>query len=621
MHSSPPGAIIHTKGVRFRVWAPESQSVEVISGTSAPIPLQREERGFFSGVADLRPGDLYRYRLRGGADDGDWPDPASRFQPDGPHGPSQIVDPRRFPWTDTGWQGISIERAVIYELHIGTFTQAGTWQGAIRELAALRDLGITVIEVMPVADFSGKFGWGYDGVNLYAPSRLYGLPDDMRSFVNAAHALGIAVILDVVYNHLGADGNYLAKFSKDYFSRAHTTDWGDAINFDGPCSDPVREYYISNAGYWIEDFHLDGLRVDATQNIYDDSQPHILAEITHRVRDAAGGRHSIVVAENEPQETCLVRDPAKGGHGMDALWNDDFHHSSVVALTGHNDAYYTDYLGTAQEFVSAMKYGYLYQGQWYKWQKKRRGTSSLGLKPSSFITFIENHDQVANSAHGTRIHKQTTPGLFKAMTALLLLGPGTPMLFQGQEFASSKRFLYFADLPADLAALVREGRKEFMQQWRTMKMPEMLQCLADPCSLETFTSCKLDFTERERNQDIYRLHTDLLRLRREDPVFSSWQQGRFDGAVLSERAFLLRAFAEEHGDRLLVINLGTDLHLDPAPEPLLAPLDGMKWEPLLATEHPLYGGCGSAPADTEENWRIPGHSALVFRGIRGEQNR
>ena len=608
----PVGAELTGAGTEFRVWAPGRRRVEVIvSGRSAE--LAAEPGGYFSGtVAGAKAGDHYRYRLDGGAP---FPDPASRFQPEGPHGPSEIIDAGSFQWSDGKWSGLPIENQVIYEMHVGTFTEGGTWEGALRELPALARMGVTVLEVMPIADFSGSFGWGYDGVNLFAPTRLYGRPDDLRTFVDKAHGLGMAVILDVVYNHVGADGNYLGQFAKSYFSEKYTTDWGDAINYDGPDSMPVREFFIANAGYWINEFHMDGLRLDATQNIYDVSSVHILSEITARVREAGGNRKTIVIAENEPQETKLVRPSERGGFGMDGLWNDDLHHSAVVALTSHNDAYYTDYLGSPQEFVSAMKYGYLYQGQWYKWQKKRRGTPAFDVPSCAFVTFIENHDQVANSARGLRMHQLTTPGLLKAMTALILLGPGTPMLFQGQEFASSKPFRYFADPPDDIAELVRKGRKEFVSQWRNISMPNMLGCMYDPCSPQTFDECKLDHSEREKHASVYRLHCDLIRLRREDPVLNSWRKGEFDGAILSSDSFLLRGFSAEHGDRLIVVNLGRDLELNPAPEPLLAPPAGHVWDLVLSTEEPQDGGCGTPPVDTEDNWYITGQTAVVLRPV------
>lgn len=617
----PIGAEVAAGGVHFRVWAPCCRRVEVVlepgaADTAGPrsSPLTAESDGYFSGsVPSARHGSLYRFRLDD--DPALYPDPASRFQPQGPHGPSQVVDPAVFNWTDGEWAGCGREGQVLYEMHIGTYTREGTWAAAMRELPELADLGITVLEIMPIADFAGRHGWGYDGVDLFAPTRLYGTPDEFRRFVDCAHRLGIGVILDVVYNHLGPDGNYLKRFSPDYFSQHEPTDWGEAINFDGPNSGPVREFYLANARYWIEEFHLDGLRLDATQNIYDVSNEHILAAITRTVRAAAKGRATFIVAENESQHTRLVRPHEQDGYGVDALWNDDFHHSVLVALTGRNEAYYTDYLGRPQELISAVKWGYLYQGQRYQWQKQRRGTPGLDLSPASFISFIQNHDQVANSGRGLRVHQLTSPGRYRALTALLLLGPATPMLFQGQEFAASTPFLYFADHNEGLAGRVRDGRAEFLAQFTSLATPEMRARLPDPCDIETFRRSQLDLTERQSHVEAYALHRDLLRLRRGDPVFSAPRVRGVDGAVLDSEAFVLRFFsARSHDeDRLLIVNLGMDLSLHPAPEPLLAPPDDRAWALLWSSEDPRYGGQGTTPPESEEGWRLPGHAALVMR--------
>src|SRR5947209_3361444 len=385
----PVGADIVAGGVHFRVWAPRATRVDVVIESQASTDTRRldaEPDGYFSTlVADLSDGALYRYRL----DEQErlLPDPASRFQPQGPHGPSRVVDPDRFDWTDRGWRGVTREGQVLYEMHVGTFTREGTWAAAMRESPALARLGVTVLEVMPVADFAGRFGWGYDGVDLYAPTRLYGQPDDFRRFVDRAHALGLGVILDVVYNHLGPDGNYLKQFSRDFFTDRYTTDWGEAINFDGPGAGPVRDFFAANAGYWIDEFHLDGLRLDATQNIYDESPDHILAVLARTVRQAARGRATLLVNENEPQDT--------------------------------------------------------------------------------------------------------RPGRHRASTAVLLLGPGTPMLFQGQEFSASTPFLYFADHKPELAEQVARGRAEFLAQFPSLASPEMQERLASPEKWETFARCKL----------------------------------------------------------------------------------------------------------------------------------
>jgi maltooligosyltrehalose trehalohydrolase len=580
-------------------------------GTAVAIELEAEGNGYFSGhVAAASAGTRYRFRLDG--DTALYPDPASRFQPEGPHGPSQVIDPSRFAWSDDGWPGVSLQGQVIYEMHIGTFTPEGTWQAAVRQLPELADLGVTVIEVMPVAEFPGRFGWGYDGVDLFAPTRLYGTPDDFRRFVDRAHAAGLGVILDVVYNHLGPDGNYLKQFAEDYFTDRYKCEWGEALNFDGPGAGPVREFFIANAGYWIDEFHLDGLRLDATQQIFDGSPEHILAAITRRVREAGRGRRTLIVAENESQHAQLVRPPERGGYGIDALWNDDFHHSARVALTGCREGYYTDYRGAPQEFISAVKWGYLYQGQRYKWQQKRRGTPALDLEPARFVTFLENHDQVANSARGLRCHQLSSPGRFRALTALTLLAPGTPMLFQGQEFASSRPFFYFADHHPELAKLVRKGRADFLAQFRRIALPEVQARLPDPADMRTFERCKLDFAERQQHAEAYALHRDLLRLRREEPIFRAQRPRGVDGAVLGPHAFVLRYFGDDRNDVLLVVNLGRDLHFDPAPEPLLAPPEGKQWKVRWSSEDIRYGGDGTAPLDTEENWRIPAEAAVVL---------
>jgi maltooligosyltrehalose trehalohydrolase len=607
-------------GLHIRVWAPRRKKVSVVieattvRGPAAGpevIDLSEEAGGYFSGVAQTAgDGALYRFKLDD--DEALYPDPASRFQPEGPHGPSQAIDPGKFNWGDADWRGVRLEGQVIYEMHVGTFTKEGTWEAAARQLAELADAGITVIEVMPVHEFPGRFGWGYDGVNMFAPTRLYGEPDDFRRFVDRAHSVGIGVILDVVYNHLGPDGNYLKQFSEDYFTGRYETDWGEAINYDGENAGPVREFFLANAGYWIDEFHLDGLRIDATQNIYDESPDHILAAITRRAREAARTRPIIIVAENEPQHTKLARPVERGGFGMDALWNDDFHHSAMVALTGRNEAYYTDYYGTPQEFISAIKYGYLYQGQWYKWQKQRRGTPGFDLKPSAFVVFIQNHDQLANSGCGDRAHLLSSPGRYRAMTALTLLAPGTPMLFQGQEFAASSPFLYFADHGPELAKLVRNGRAEFLAQFPSLGLEEIQCRLADPADRSTFERCKLDFSERETHAEAYALHRDLLKLRREDKVFGAQRPRGVDGAVLATEAFALRFFGEDGDDRLLVVNFGRDLHFNPAPEPLLAPPENMRWETLWSSETPRYGGLGTPPLDEEDNWRIPGRAAVAL---------
>jgi maltooligosyltrehalose trehalohydrolase len=605
------GTQVMKEGVRFRVWAPRRQKVAVVFDGLAPVALAREDGGYFAGVAlEARPGTRYRYRLD---DEGDFPDPCSRYQPEGPHGPSMVVDPDAYAWRDAAWPGLTMAGQVFYEMHVGTFTPEGTLDAAARELPELARLGITAVELMPLAEFPGRFGWGYDGVDLYAPSHVYGDPEALKRFVDAAHAAGVGVLLDVVYNHLGPDGNYLRAFADDYFTDRYENEWGDAINFDGPGSSGVRELFIENACYWVREFHVDGLRLDATQSICDASPRHVLAELSVRARAAAAPRPILLVAENESQDVVAMRPVAKGGWGLDAAWSDDFHHTAWVALTGRREAYYTDYQGSAQELISCLKRGHLFQGQYYTWQKQPRGTPVTTEPASAFVFYLQNHDQVANSLHGDRLSAEAGRGHTRAMTALLLLAPETPLLFMGQEFASSRPFLYFADhKDATLADAVCNGRKKFLAQFPSYARPEAQAAIPDPCDEETFQAAKLDITERVTHAASYDLHRDLLRLRREDPILARQSRADLDGAVLAKDAFVIRYFGGPAGDRLLVVNLGRDVDLLPGPEPLLAPPMGQCWQVLFSTDDPRYGGPGVVPAWSDKTWRLPGASAQLL---------
>jgi maltooligosyltrehalose trehalohydrolase len=609
----------------FRVWAPRRQRLAVVVQQEwhatrrcpqTQIEMAAEGKtGYFSVIApNAAAGALYRFRL----DDDPFlfPDPASRFQPFGPRGPSQVIDPAAYAWHDRDWPGVQLPGQVVYEMHVGTFTPEGTWQAAARQLPELAETGITLLEVMPIAEWDGEFGWGYDGVDLFAPSRLYGTPDDFRRFVDAAHAAGIGVLLDVVYNHLGSQANYLKDYAADYFTDRYRNDWGDAINFDGAGSAPVREFFLTNARYWIEEFHLDGYRIDATQAFFDGSPKHILAELTQTAR-AAAGRPIVIIGENEPQDVRAVRPIERGGFGMDALWNDDFHHAATVRLTGRNEAYYSDYRGHPQEFVSLLKWGFLYQGQRYSWQKGPRGTPTFGLPAPTFVNYLQNHDQLANSAEGKRIHELTSPGRLRAMTAVLLLGPGTPLLFQGQEFAARAPFRYFLDDPPDRAAEIRAGRARFLGQFPSLALEEIQSRLADPADPQTFLACKLNFGDRESHFQTYALHKDLLELRRRDPALGAQRADRMEGAVLDADCFLMRFLPASGDDRLLLVNFGRDLQFNPAPEPLLAPPAHRRWETIWSSEDPKYGGGGTPPLCCDEIWRIPGEAAVWMVPVSG----
>jgi len=429
------------------------------------------------------------------------------------------------------------------------------------------------------------------------------------------------VILDVVYNHHGPDGNYLGAFSPEYFTDRYQNEWGASINFDGDGARPVREFFIENAAYWIEEFHFDGLRLDATQSIIDASTPHVIAEIAARVRRAARGRATYLVAENEPQEARLARPAARGGYGLDALWNDDYHHSALVALTGHNEAYYTDYRGDPQELLSALRWGFLYQGQRYAWQKKRRGSPALDLTASNFVVYLENHDQVANSGLGARLASTVAPADLRALTALTLLAPGTPMLFQGQEWGSTRPFVFFAAHEPELGRLVAEGRRQFLRQFPSLTSQASQAHIPDPGAEETFRSCQLDWGERTRHHPTWRLHRDLLALRRDDHVLRQQHAARTFGAILGPRTLMMRYFAGDTGDqadsvggdRLLLVSLDTDRAFTPAPEPLLAPQAGCAWQVLWSSEDVEYGGGGTPPIETDDQgWHIPGHAAVLM---------
>ncbi|MGZ3456910.1 MAG: malto-oligosyltrehalose trehalohydrolase [Archangium sp.] len=598
----------------FRVWAPRRRRVDVCvheAGGLRYLPLEASGRGYFEGTHPVAAGSLYKYRLDGGEC---FPDPCSRFQPEGPHGPSQVVDPTRYAWKDGDWPGVTLKGQVLYELHVGAFTPEGTYEAAARKLPLLEGLGVTTLELMPLHTCPGRFNWGYDGVQLFAPHPAYGGPDDLRRLVDEAHRLGLGILVDVVYNHLGPDGNYLAQYSEGYFNKKYPNEWGDPTNFDdGEAAGPSRDFFVQNACYWVSEYHFDGLRLDATQSLYDASPRHIVGELVERVREAAGQRRVLVIAENEPQDVKLVTPPSEKGYGVDALWVDDFHHSAKVAATGRSEAYLMDYCGTAQELLSCALRNSLYQGQYYQWQKKARGSPLLRTEAKHVVFYLQNHDQLANALKGERLHQQVGPARTRALTAFFLLLPQTPMLFMGQEFFASSPFLYFVDHPPELQELVRQGRDDFLSQFPSARQALEEEGHRVPFGEEAFRHSKLDWSERERNTGVLALHRELLRLRREDPVFARQDLKSVAGAVLSPHALVLRYFgSEQEGDRLVLLNLGTELEVAPCPEPLLAPPPGNKWRLLLASEQVRYGGMGTPPFAEESRMRVPGQTSLVL---------
>jgi maltooligosyltrehalose trehalohydrolase len=612
----PIGAeVVSASSVHVRVWAPAQVRVSVRID-DRQWPLRAEAGGYFAADVPGCAGSRYGFLL--GDDTKVYPDPASRSQPDGPHGLSEVVDPRSFQWHDEEWAGI-IDDPVLYELHIGTFTAEGTYAAAEAHLEDLAALGVTVLQVMPVAEFPGAFGWGYDGVCLFAPSHLYGRPDDLRHFVDRAHAAGLAVILDVVYNHIGPDGNYLRHFALDYFTDRYDNEWGDALNFDGPRSEPVREWVLSNVEYWVREFHVDGFRLDATQQIFDASPEHLVAAIARTAREAAGGRRVIVTAENEPQHARYVEPIEAGGYGLDAIYNEDFHHSTRMALVGTHEAYFTDYRGVASEWLACARWGVLFQGQYYSWQKASRGTPGLRLPRSTAVHFLENHDQIANTDRGRRLVDLARPADLRAMTALLLLLPATPMLFQGQEFGSRRPFVYFADHVAPLRDDVAKGRREFLAQFARLRDPAVDASRAAPHDPAAFRQCQLQRTPRDPDQEAWRaLHKDLLRLRRQRPRVEGTHV--IDGAAPDATLLVLRYFADDGRDWLLLFNAGADREIAALSEPLIAPPARCTWQPQWSSEAVTYGGQGEM-AWSPGHWPVPGHALIVARATPNEDDR
>jgi maltooligosyltrehalose trehalohydrolase len=600
---------------RFCVWAPRRRTVDVClhePGGLRYLPLEKSTGGYFEGTHAAPVGALYKYRLDGGDT---FPDPCSRFQPEGPHGPSRVVDSGRYTWADMEWRGLSsMKGQVLYELHVGTFTPEGTYAAAAAKLPLLQELGVTVVELMPLHTFPGRYNWGYDGTTLFAPCAVYGEPDELRRLVDEAHRLGLGIILDVVYNHLGPDGNYLAQYSQGYFNPKYPNEWGEPTNFDdGEAAGPSRDFFVQNACHWIAEYHFDGLRLDATQSLHDASPTHIVKELTEKARAAAGARKILIIGESEPQDVRVVTPRERGGYGADGLWVDDFHHSARVAVVGRSEAYLMDYCGTAQELLSCALRNSLYQGQYYRWQRKCRGSPLLRTPPEHIVFYLQNHDQLANTLRGQRLHVVAGHARARALTTLLLLLPQTPMLFMGQEFFASSPFLYFVDHKAELQRLVHKGRNEFLSQFPSARHALEEEAFTMPIGEEAFRASKLDWSERTRNTEVVALHRDLLRLRREDPVFAAQDLSRVAGAVLSRQALVLRYFgSEQEGDRLLLLNLGAGVDLEPCPEPLLAPAPGKSWRLLLSSEHVRYGGMGAPALPAAGQVRIPGQTALVL---------
>ena len=512
------GAVPDGNGVTFRVWASAARTVTLQIEASERTPARRlrlqpiGDGVFEARVNEAKPGMLYRYL----ADDkGPFPDPASRFQPLGVHAASEVIDPTTYLWHDASWRGVRMEDLVIYELHVGTFSPRGTFSGAIDRLPYLVDLGVTAIELMPLAAFPGLRNWGYDGAALFAPACQYGPPDDLRRLVDAAHAAGLAVLLDVVYNHLGPDGAYLAVFSPDFFSPHHTSPWGAGVNLDRPGSAMVRRFLIENALHWISEYHLDGLRLDATHAMADDGPRPFLAELAGTLHALAVGRPLHVIAEDERNLATIVRPPSEDGWGLDAVWADDFHHQVHRALTHEREGYYVDYSGSAEDIAATVDRGWFHVGQHSTFAPRRWGSDPRGVPLPRFVFCLQNHDQVGNRAFGERLNHLADLAACRAAAALLLLAPETPLLFMGQEWAASTPFLYFTDHGDELGRLVTAGRRREFETFSAFSDPEALTRIPDPQSEATFQASRLNWDEidREPHASMLRLYRALIALR------------------------------------------------------------------------------------------------------------
>jgi len=549
--------------MNFQIWAPHASSLALVLD-SGEHPMHADAHGWWRlDVPAAGPGTRYKFHID---DRGPFPDPRSAWQPEGVHGPSVVLDHAAFAWHDAAFQPRPLSEALIYELHVGTFTPGGTYATAAERLPYLRDLGVTHVELMPLATFPGARGWGYDGVAIFAPHPAYGPPDDLKAFIDEAHALGLAVLLDVVYNHLGPDGNYLGAFGP-YFTDRVKTPWGEALNFDGEHSDEVRAFFLDNALMWLRDYHFDGLRLDAVHAIFDQSATHILEAMAERVAElsALTGRPRVLIAESDFNTPRLVQSPAHGGYGLDAHWEDDFHHALHAFLTGERDGYHADF-GALEQLAKALEQAYVFDGQYSEYRRRRHGRPPLHVAPHQLVVFAQNHDQTGNRATGERLSHLLEPAILQAAAALLLLSPFVPMLFQGEEWAAATPFLFFTDHHEELGRLVTEGRqREFAAfDWTGKEVP-------DPQSPDTFERSKLRWPELDEpaHRDLLDWHRALIALRQQIPAGTP-AEVRFDETakwLTLQRGHLVAAF-----------NFANH------PQPI--PLPSGDWHPKLATGEP-----------------------------------
>ncbi len=563
-HSMPFGAeILADRSVRFRLWAPKARSVDVclFGASEKSLAMNPVGGGWYELVThDARPASRYKFRIDRQIS---VPDPASRFQPDDVHGPSEIVDPEAFDWQDGSWRGRPWEEAVIYELHAGTFTAQGTYRAVEERLDYLRDVGITAIEIMPVSDFPGRRNWGYDGVLPFAPDSSYGRPENLKHLVQTAHQKDLMVFLDVVYNHFGPEGNYLCAYAPQFFTDRHHTPWGEAINFDGLENRTVRDFFINNALYWLTEFHFDGLRFDAVHAIADDSSPDILTEIAETARHRIDSQRQVhLVLENDRNQAhYLQRGPAGQASCYDAQWNDDIHHALHVIVTAEKDGYYSDYAGRpVQHLGRCLSEGFDFQGQASDYRDgERRGEPSRDLPPTAFVDFLQNHDQIGNRAFGERITQLAPPRAIGAAMAILLLSPHPPLLFMGEEFAAETPFLFFCDFGPDLAKAVTEGRRNEFSRFERFRDPSIRERIPDPSAESTFLTSKLDWSclSQEKHASELDFYRTLLAIRRRKivPLIPKLEGARTNAFAVGGYGLVVN-WPSLAGELTLMANLG-----------------------------------------------------------------
>lgn len=569
---------------QFCVWAPLSTGirVHVLSPEQRRLPLTKSERGYFRGVFDgIGPGTLYTYDL---GERGEYPDPASRFQPLGVHKPSQVVD-REFEWEDGQWRGITITDYLLYEVHVGTFTNEGTFEAAIRHLESLKSLGITALEIMPVAQFPGDRNWGYDGVYPYAVQNTYGGPAGLKRLVNACHRTGLAVVLDVVYNHLGPEGNYLGNFGP-YFTDRYRTPWGAAMNFDGEGSDEVRRLFIENALYWLDEFHMDALRVDALHGIVDQSAQPFLQELAQKVHEKACQlqRKIFIFAESDLNDARVLRSRDMGGFGFDAQWNDDFHHAVHALLTGERSGYYGDF-GEMGQLVKAWQEGFVYSGEYSAYRRRRHGNSSKDVPARSFVVAIQNHDQVGNRMLGERLSQLVSFESLKVAAGLILLSPFIPLLFMGEEWGETAPFQYFiSHSNPDLVEAVRRGRRQEFAGFAWQEEPP------DPQDKATFSRCKIDHRLREvgHHGALFRFYQELMRLRRETPQLAQLDKNTSEARCCDGNQLLYVRRWMDDTEVALLYNMGK------VAAAFRGPMCPGRWKKLLDSADECWNGPGSS---------------------------